>query len=199
MASHLSESIPGVVDMSAGSNGRSSLSIYVGPERRQFILPGHFLGKKSIDLDLLLQRCGSSPSDPSGATDSGIQEFQLDTVDLKAFNLFVQWLYGIELPQVQPAWPSSPLSLDDGRLSEVPQPAHLQSSGALIPLVQNENPTGSVQNSFRHIVFRWPYRKFSAEEIRLADMLRSSAETGDPDKALLATTSTEESTFKWFS
>ncbi|KAK8088489.1 nuclear protein 96-domain-containing protein [Apiospora hydei] len=198
---------------SRNSNDRSSLSIYVGPEHRQFILLSHFLDEKSIDFDLLLQRCGSSQNDFS---DAALQEFRLEAVDPEAFSLFVQWLYGIELPRAQRPWPHTKLSLDDGNLNEVPLPAQLQSSGALQPLVMKVNFNGFEQDSFNNIVFRDPYRKFSAEEIRLADMLRSSitatstsptmdtkcpsesleqqsikTETGEPKEALL-TTATEE-------
>ncbi|KAK7950893.1 uncharacterized protein PG986_006621 [Apiospora aurea] len=214
MASHPSRPFQGVVDMSVGS---SSLSIYVGPERRQFILPCHFLDEKSIDFDLLLQRCGPSQDDFS---DAALQEVQLEALGPEAFNLFVQWLYGIELPRAQRYWPHTKLSLDLGNLNEVPLPAQLQSSPALEPLVMNANTNGFEQDSFNAIVFHDPYSKFSAEEIRLADMLRSSitatstsptmdakgpsesleqqsikTETEEPEEALLATSSEENNEY----
>ncbi|KAK7924274.1 nuclear protein 96-domain-containing protein [Apiospora marii] len=171
MADHPSRSVRNVVDMSVGSS-ESSFSIFVGPERRQFILLGQVLNMKSIGLDLLVLRCAVSPPEQLELP-GALVEYRLDIVDPEAFNLLAQCLYGMDLPRVPLAWPRrTKLSLKDGCLSEVPHPAQLQTSGALEPLVEKENATGSDQNRFLHIVFHEPYRKFSAEEIRISDKCR---------------------------
>ncbi|KAK8050143.1 hypothetical protein PG994_011873 [Apiospora phragmitis] len=147
MTSHPSGSTQAVVDMSIGSDSPvSSVSVYVGPERRQFIILGQVLNKKSIKWNLLFKRCGAFQQDYADLADE-LLKFRLDAVDPEAFNLFAQWLYGIELPR---------------------------SSGALKPWVE-KSEVSSAKSSFNHIAFHGPYRKFSAEEIRLADMLRFSA------------------------
>jgi hypothetical protein len=153
------------------NSSESSFSIFVGPERRQFILLGQVLDMNSVDLNLFVLRFTVSPPEQSKPP-GPLVEYSLDTVDPEAFNLFTQWLYGMDLPRVPLAWPRIALSLDDGCLSEVPHPARLRFLGALTPLVENETPTSSAQNRFLHIVFSEPYRKFSVEEIRTADSLR---------------------------
>lgn len=142
-------------------------------------------------MTLLFQRCAVSQGEQSEPPNP-LDEFRLDCVNPEAFNLFTQWLYGIELPRVQWAWPRIILSLDDGNLNDVPLPAQLQSSGALEPLVEKENANGSAQSKFLHIAFRDPYHQFSAEEIRLADMLRSSitSDSTNPENAEVKTEDT---------
>ncbi|KAK8045214.1 hypothetical protein PG993_005238 [Apiospora rasikravindrae] len=52
-----------------------------------------------------------------------------------------------------------------GNLGEAPGTA----ATAFQPLVEKENATGSAQNSFQNILFQDPYKKWSAEELRLQD------------------------------
>ncbi|KAK6854429.1 hypothetical protein PG995_009522 [Apiospora arundinis] len=52
-----------------------------------------------------------------------------------------------------------------GNLGEAPGTA----ATAFQPLIEKENATGSAQNSFQNILFQDPYKKWSAEELRLQD------------------------------
>ncbi|KAK8069642.1 hypothetical protein PG994_006258 [Apiospora phragmitis] len=52
-----------------------------------------------------------------------------------------------------------------GNLGEAPGTA----ATTFQPLIEKENATGSAQNSFQNILFQDPYKKWSAEELRLQD------------------------------
>ncbi|KAK6842923.1 hypothetical protein PG995_001939 [Apiospora arundinis] len=164
MASHPPDAIQDILDMSNGpDNLLHSFIVYVGPQRRKFMLLGQLLNLKRIDLDHLIGSPGTS-------TD----EIWLEKVDPEAFNLFAQWLYGIGLPRVQKTWlQTKQLDINDGIFQEIPSPEHLAGSGALASDLMYPKEGGYMQK-FTNIVSHPSYIKFSPEEIRLADMIRMS-------------------------
>ncbi|KAM0811735.1 hypothetical protein AB5N19_12091 [Seiridium cardinale] len=149
--------LKGIRDMSVTGNTSSIVQIIVndGAEPRQFLIPRELLIVKAVKFGL-----GGDPADHKVTT------LTLTNVNTDAFNLFVNWLYGRDLPKVELA------EVFEACDTTAPKPhidlAKLPLRGPVFsPTVKFEIEGKPYENSYQHICFMDGYKSHSPEEIRL--------------------------------
>ncbi|KAK6071517.1 hypothetical protein SCUP234_09628 [Seiridium cupressi] len=149
--------LEGIRDMSVTANTSSIVQIIVnnGAEPRQFPISRELLIAKAVKFGL-----GGDPADHKVTT------LTLTNVNTDAFNLFVNWLHGRDLPKVEMA------EVFEAHDTTVPKPpidlAKMPRRGPVFsPTVELEFAGEPYKNSYQHICFMNRYKSRSQEEIRL--------------------------------
>lgn len=164
------------------------VSIRNGDDHRQFDISRELLLAKGIDFG------------EGDLTDETVKCITMHDVNADAFNLFVMWLYGYDLPKV--AIPT--LDFTDPDDSWVTHPSHCQSNASqssnlvvepmLEPLsvpvpgprfastLQPDRKGSLVIENFQHICFMKDFKRFSVDEIRLANAAPASAVSSSPSE-----------------